>query len=122
MKSRLVPVACLILLTACVEQEMEPAAPGAVEARGAYAGALAREGRSAVIFDNGDVILVDSPRLFAETLAARICALTACDPTGAIADRTVTVPDGGSFSGHERDAAGACVRVSYDCVNGRLVP
>ncbi len=118
----LIPLALSLLLPACEMQEpmSEPAAPTDVQS--AYVGSLVELGRSAVVFANGDIILADSPRLPGDALAGRICALTACDPTGAIADRAVTIPDGGSYAGHERQAGGACVRVNYDCVNGTLVP
>ena len=92
-------------------------------AKQAYIDYLISEDKNFVIFDNGDIILADSPR-FAEALKAgekKSCEIKICTP-GFRGTRTITIEHGARFYGYERQKNDSCVKKNYDCDDGNLVP
>lgn len=89
----------------------------------AYIEYLISEDQNFVSFDNGDLILIDSPR-FSEAQKAdekKSCEIKTCVP-GFRSTKTITIEHGARFYGYERQADDSCVKKNYDCDDGNLVP
>lgn len=95
------------------------------EARESYVEALISEGNSFVVYENGDILIADSPRIprgEAKPVGTG-CVVQVCRPgRPASEDDLVTVDDGGHFFGNERQRDGSCEYRRYRCDNGTLVP
>jgi hypothetical protein len=91
----------------------------------AYIDELVAAGKSVVVYENGDLILVDSPRLpragRERARGGRSCEVKSCLAGMSHAqDRTIQIDDGGSFHGHERQPDGSCLAKTYRCRDGTL--
>ncbi len=88
----------------------------------AYIEQLISEGKSVVVFENGDVIGTDSPRFPKEYQQAekRSCTIKTCRP-GKPDTYETSMEHGATYYGGERQDDGSCVIKSYICDDGTLV-
>lgn len=95
----------------------------------AYIEQLVSEGKSVIVYANGDIVLADSTRApIAErdtdqrwAAGRRSCYLKMCYPDGSLRDRILKLEHGSTYHGHAREDED-CNRKSYECNDGMLVP
>ncbi len=92
-------------------------------AQKAYIEFLLSAGKAVVAFENGDIIISDSPRFPQERKGAgmKSCNIETCSP-GSTITSTLTIKHGARYYGHEQQDDNSCVKKNYECNDGTLDP